>query len=68
MYLARANALTQIKSESLNLRENTIKRNSRKMVCNMLVVRQQTREVRWNLESKDSKREKENELDVSSRD
>ena len=67
MYLPRVNARTQIKRESLNPRENTIKEKPMKMVCNMLVVRQ-THEIGWDLESKDSKWEKKTELDVSSKD
>ena len=39
-----------------------------KVICNMLVVRQQTHEIGWDLESKDSKWEKKKELDVSSKD
>ena len=45
MYLSRVQAKTQFKSESLKPREITIKDNSRKMVRNRLVVRQQTRDV-----------------------
>jgi len=45
MYLPRVYAKTQIKSESLKPSENTIKENSRKVLRNMVFVRQQTREV-----------------------
>ena len=55
MYLPRVQAKTQFKSESLKLRENTIKGKPTKVGRNMLVVRQQTREIGWDLESRDSK-------------
>ena len=54
MHLSRVQAKAQFKSESLKLRKNTIKRNARKMVCNMLFVRQQTPDAGWDLESMDS--------------
>ena len=45
MYLPRVQANTQIKSESLQTKEDTIKRKLRQLVCNELVVRQQTHEM-----------------------
>ena len=55
MYLPRVNANIRIKSESLKPRENTIKEKPMKVVRNMLVMRQQTHEIGWVLESRDSK-------------
>ena len=55
MYLRRVNANTKIKSESLKPRENIIKEKPMKVGRNMLIVRQQTREIGWVLESRDSK-------------
>ena len=54
-YLSRVYAKTPVKSESLKQRENTIKRKQREVRRNMLVVRKQTREIGWDLESRDSK-------------
>ena len=42
MYLPRVQANPQMKSESLQTKEDTIKRKLRQLVCNKLVVRQQT--------------------------
>jgi len=53
--MSRVYAKTQVKSESLKQRENTIKRKQREVRRNMLVVRKQTREIGWDLESRDSK-------------
>ena len=39
-----------------------------KVTCNMLIVRHQTLAVGWDLESRDSKWEKEKKLKVSLRD
>jgi len=55
MYLPRVQAKTQFKSESLKARENTIKEKTNESGRDMLVVRQQTREIRWDLDSRDSK-------------
>ena len=55
MYLSRVKTQTQFKSESLKPRENTIKPKPIKVGRNMLVVREQTREIEWDLESRDSK-------------
>jgi len=62
MYLPRVNARTQIKRESLNPRENTIKENPMKVARNRLFVRQQTREVGMAFRIKDSKWEKKRNL------
>jgi len=68
MYLPRVNAKTQIKSESLKPRENTIKEKPMKVARNRLFVRQQTREVGMVFRIKDSKWEKKKELGVPSKD
>ena len=68
MYLPRVNTNTQIKSESLKSREHTIKEKPMKVGRWRLVVSQLQREVGMELESKDSKWEKEKKLDVSSKD
>ena len=60
-------AKTQIGSQSLKPRENTFKEDSRKAVCNRLVGMQQTREVGCNLESWDSKWDKEKNLEYRQR-